>query len=213
VKSLTCTLLTDGPSDQVLLKPLVWLLRRHGVVCPIQSEWADLRQLPKPPKGLPARIRKSLELFPCDLLFLHRDAEREPREKRIGEIRDALGALPDIVLPVICVVPVRMQEAWLLFDEAAIRRAAGNRNGTVSLSLPPLKDVERLPNPKHDLQELLKTASELHGRRRSQLNLPLCARRVAEYIEDFAPLDALTAFNALSADVRRVAAERRWIAS
>ena len=210
MSSLTYTLLTDGSSDQVLLRLLTWLLRRHGVTCPIQSEWADLRQLPKPPKGLKDRISASLELFPCDLLFVHRDAEREPRENRVLEIQRALEALPDVTLPVVCVVPVRMQEAWLLFDEAAIRSAAGNPNGTVTLSIPRLRDVEGIPDPKQRLQELLKTASELTGRRRQQLNLASCARRVAEYIEDFSPLDMLAAFVALNEDVSRLPDQYRW---
>ncbi len=29
------------------------------------------------------RIIASLEIYPCNLLFIHRDAEREPYEKRI----------------------------------------------------------------------------------------------------------------------------------
>jgi hypothetical protein len=36
----------------------------------------------------------------------------------------------------ICVIPVRMQEAWLLFDETAIKFAAGNRTYPKSLNLP-----------------------------------------------------------------------------
>ena len=210
MSSLTYTLLTDGPSDQVLLRLLTWLLRRHGVTCPIQAEWADLRLLAKPPRGLEARIRASLDLFPCDLLFVHRDAEREPRENRVVEIRRALEALTDITLPVVCVVPVRMQEAWLLFDEMAIRSTAGNPNGAVPLLLPRLRDIEGMPDPKQRLQELLKTASGLTGRRRHQLNLSSCARRVAEYIEDFSPLDNLPAFVALNDDVSRLPERYHW---
>ena len=30
------------------------------------------------PRGLSERIRAAVELYPCDLLFIHRDAEGEP---------------------------------------------------------------------------------------------------------------------------------------
>ncbi len=113
MKELRYTLLSDGSSDKALLPMLIWLLREHHVDCAIQSNWADLRRLPKPPKTLSARIISSLDLYPCDLLFVHRDAEREPCGFRVAEIREAVEkALKSVpVPPYVCVVPVRMQEA------------------------------------------------------------------------------------------------------
>ena len=49
---------------------------------------------------------------------------------------------------VVCVVPVRMQEAWLLIDEAALRRAAGDPNGTQPLAMPDVQRLEELADPK-----------------------------------------------------------------
>jgi hypothetical protein len=43
-------------------------------------------------------------------------------------------------MPVVCVVPVRMMEAWLLIDEMAIRRVAGNPNGRIPIELPVLNN-------------------------------------------------------------------------
>ena len=38
--------------------------------------------------------------YPCDLLFVHRDAERETMDKREAEIRESLGRSPiDKALP------------------------------------------------------------------------------------------------------------------
>lgn len=210
MNQLRCTLLTDGPSDQILLDPLVWLLRKRGVTAPIQREWADLRALPKPPRGLEKRIPAAVDLYPCDLLFVHRDAEREPRESRVSEIQQALETLSSFPTPVACVVPVRMQEAWLLFDEAAIRAAAGNPNGRMLLHLPSWKEVESLPDPKETLNELLKRASGLTGRRLRQLNLPGCARRVAQFIDDFSPLERLSAFAALGEELAALISEQGW---
>jgi hypothetical protein len=70
MKELCYTLLSDGSSDKALMPMLTWLLREHQVECAIQSTWADLRRLPKPPKTLLPRIISGLDLYPCDSLSL-----------------------------------------------------------------------------------------------------------------------------------------------
>ena len=79
MSELRYTLLTDGSSDAALLPILTWLLTTNGVAWAIQAEWADLRRVRRSRK-LADRIILSLALYPCDLLFVHRDAEKEPRE-------------------------------------------------------------------------------------------------------------------------------------
>lgn len=140
MKELAFTLVTDGSSDDVLLPILTWLLRANGVTMALQPVWADLRRAYLPRRAtLSDKLSTALGLYPCDLLFVHRDAEREPRERRVDEIRRALVRLPpDLPQPkAVCVVPVRMQEAWLLFNETAIKHAAGNSAFRESLGLPP----------------------------------------------------------------------------
>ncbi len=209
---LNFTLLSDGSSDRALLPILTWLLKEQHVMIGINPQWADLRRVPKPPKTLAERIVRAVDLYPCDLLFIHRDAEREGREKRVGEIEAALlEAHKQVeVSPVICVVPVRMGEAWLLFNEKAIRRAAGNPNSQVPLDLPRLMRLEDLPDPKADLYNLICLASGLRGRRLKKLNVRQSAVRVAEYIEDFSPLRTLPAFKALERDLEEVVEQNRW---
>jgi hypothetical protein len=215
MKELRYTLLTDGSSDRALLPLLTWLLRKHGVTFPIQSEWADLRRLPRPPKELSERIKWSLDLYPCDLLFVHRDAETAPLASRIEEIHKALELLADTIHwsrnLTVCVIPVRMQEAWLLLDETAIRAAAGNPNGRRPLELPPVKDLEQLPDPKMVLFNLLRQASELHGRRLKSFRVSRRVQRVAEFINDFTPLRALSAFVALEEEIEQVVKMRGWV--
>lgn len=213
MRELRYTLVTNGTSDVVLLPILTWLLNTQGVCYAIQAQWADLRQLRRTREwGLADRIRCSLDLYPCDLLFVHRDAERESREKRVDEINKAIEevATSQSAPPMVCVVPVRMQETWLLFDEAAIRHAAGNRSGRQALNLPPIKQLENLPNPKLNLYECLKQASGLRGRRLRRFPLHKRARRVTEFIDDFAPLRTLSAFAALEVDVRQIIEQHGW---
>lgn len=106
--------------------------------------------------------------------------------------------------PHICVVPVRMQEAWLLLDEAAIRRASGNPNGKMVLTLPDPHEVECIADPKTTLHELLARASGFHGRRKKKFRPRVHARLVAERMRDFSCLRALPAFQCLETDVKRL---------
>ncbi len=210
---LRYTLVTDGSSDAALIPILNWLLRSNGVTWAIQAEWADLGRysLPEKPK-LADKIERSLYLYPCNLLFVHRDAEKEPREKRVEEINRALEKVtkPNQVPPAVCVVPVRMQEAWLLFDEAAIRYAAGNRSGRQPLDLPPIKKLENLPNPKAELYNHLRRASNLSGRRLKRFPVSRRVLRVTEYIDDFSPLRVLPAFTALENDIKQIINQQSW---
>ncbi|MCJ7687521.1 MAG: DUF4276 family protein [Desulfobacteraceae bacterium] len=161
------TLISDGSSDRALLPILTWILREKGDIRRVQPEWADLRRLPQPPQTLRERILSAIDLFPCDLLFIHRDAEREDPESRYREIRNALQEATKLGFqaPAVCVVPVRMTEAWLLFDEPAIRFAAGNPNGKNPLDMPDLSIIEQVSDPKDVLFEILREASGLRGRR------------------------------------------------
>ncbi len=213
MKQLRITLVSDGPTDASLLYPLRWLLLNNGLSLPLDSSWADLRQLPSPPAGLADRIAAAVDLYPCDLLFVHRDAERDPPELRVEEIQRAIQRCSAELFssrPYICVVPVRMTEAWFLFDEMAIRRAAGNPAGKVTLEMPNVARLENHPEPKSLLLDLLREATELPQRQRQQISLGKSIHRLAELIDDFSPLRRLPAFARLEADVRSVLHAKGW---
>ena len=209
---LSFTLLSDGSSDRALIPILRWILQEQDVKGAIQPEWADLRRLRDPPRSLADKIVSAIELYPCELLFIHRDSERESRESRINEIDAALtqGGPALSTMPVVRVVPIRMHEAWLLSDEAAIRRAAGNPNGTQPLQLPRIQTIEGLPDPKATLHDLLRQASGLHGRRLKTFPVTKHAADVSSFIKDFSPLRTLSAFRLLEADVRAVVRANGW---
>ena len=213
MRQLSYTLVADGSSDRSLMPILSWLLRQCCDTLPIQGAFADLRRMRHRPRSLSERISRSLELYPCDLLFIHRDAERASVESRIAEIRESVKEKQIAPTPVICVVPVRMTEAWLLIDEAALRRAAGNPNGRQPLNLPSVGRLERLPDPKRILHELLRQASGLHGRRLKSMNRKLIGQRVADFIRDFRPLYGLTAFQRLAEDLEQMVAVQSWCLS
>ena len=205
---LRFTLLTDGPSDASLISPLTWLLQTNGVRHALNPQWADLSHLPQRPRGLRERIKTALSYYPCELLFVHRDAERERRETRVAEI---LGAIKDLAVPpLICVVPVRMTEAWFLFDEAAIRRAAGNPNGKEALGLPNLSRHEDEPDPKQVLRFALLAATGMSLRRQRGFPVTERVRRLAELIDDFSSLRSLAAFCQLEKDLKAIIRVQNW---
>jgi len=98
----------------------------------------------------------------------------------------------------------------LLFDEQAIRWAAGNPHGRASLVLPPLTMLAQLPDAKRLLYDLLREASGLTDRRRRQFRALTRARRVAEAINDFSPLRMLCAFRRLEDEIRHVVHTHGW---
>ncbi len=212
MEELRYTLLADGSSDQALLPILTWLLEIHLPDCAIQPQWADFQRLPRARKDtFPKRIEQSIDLYPCDLLFVHRDAEREPHQKRVEEIYNAIGGVNQSVLaPFICVIPVRMTEVWLLFDEVAIRKAASNPSRRKPLQFPDIKRLEDEPDPKELLYKLLREASDLSQRRLKQFSPSERVYRVAELIDDFSPLRMLDAFKALEGEVKQVIQEQNW---
>ena len=198
------TLISDGPSDRALLPILTWVLREKDGLMRVSEEWADLRRLPQPPISLKDRILKAVELFPCNLLFIHRDAEGENPSKRYKEISNAIQEAIKRGFqapPAVCVVPVRMTEAWLLFDEPAIRLAAGNPNGKYPLNIPKLSKIEQIRNPKDILFDLLREASGLKGRRLKTFDTAESRIRITELIADFSPLRKLRAFQRLEQDI------------
>lgn len=194
------TLVTDGSSDGVLTRIIDWTLRESGIRADLKSEWADLRGLRNRPVGLENVIRKAVDLYPCDLLFVHRDAEKETRQSRVNEISDAIRVIG--LSPHIAVVPVRMQESWLLCDEKAIRVAAGNPNGAAKLKLPKRTAIERIADPKKMVFKLLKTASGRRGRKLQRFNVESARTQICEQMTDFSLLRDLPSFVAFEADVR-----------
>jgi Domain of unknown function (DUF4276) len=200
------TLLAEGPTDEALLPILHWLWQHHFPRTPVVGQFADFEYSSLASHRVVDRIAPALKLYPCDVLFIHRDADREPITNRVKEIHDALARVHSLTPApaVVCVVPVRMSEAWMLFDEAAIRKAAENPNGQIPLSLPKPSRIETLPDPKTTLYELLKTASGLPPQRLRRFQERRAARLVTQFITDFAPLRQLPAFRHLEEEFSRL---------
>ncbi len=201
---LRFTLLGDGSSDRALIPVLSWLIRDIAGSIPLEPQWADLGPLLPSEKPLQQRVRKAMDYYPCDLLFVHRDAELpDAYMNRAEEINRACTGLAEQHrgLKSVCVIPVRMTEAWLLFDEPAIRRAAGNPRGRNALNLPPRRQMETV-HAKDILHQAIRDASALTGRKAKKLEVSRAIHVVADFIVDFSPLNQLPSFSRLRAELK-----------
>ena len=188
-------LVADGSSDKCLLPIIDCFLNEHFPNVIFERDFAELGFLPKPPKSLMERVQIAIKYYEPDWVFIHRDAEKEanPIEKRGGEIDGVLHELKSEQV-FVKIIPIRMTEAWLLIDEKAIRRAASNPNGKIKLQLPHVNQLESIADPKEMLFNLLRHASELSGRKLTNLNVNRLSHLVAENITDFGKLRSLEAF-------------------
>src|SRR5579863_2023116 len=103
------TLVSDGSTDANLIPIINWTLKHAAGVPLSEGRRAEFWRLPKKPLTQADRLLKAVELFPCDILFVHRDAERDPPHLRFNEISQAFDQA-GITLPAVAVVPVRMLE-------------------------------------------------------------------------------------------------------
>jgi hypothetical protein len=187
--TLRFTLVAEGTSDRVLIPILRWMLLRHHPEFEWMGQTADLHELPRPPRSLPQKIATASELFPADVIFIHRDSDREAPANRRREISDAIDSLRDSpARHWVPVIPVRMTEAWLLVSETALRSASGNPNGRTPLPFPSWRDLEAIPDPKAVLQNLLVDASGLSGRRRKKINFSAQRARIPDFYENWETL-------------------------
>lgn len=194
---LNYILLSDGTSDKALI-PIIddAILKFSGFRSP-QGKRADLSRYSRPLKRLCDKIDCAIDLYNPDIIFIHRDAEKESIQRRVIEI-DRHCIKSKLVNTRqwnhIKVIPVRMTEAWLMIDEAAVKSAAGNPNFNGKLNIPPIKKLESLPDPKQLLKEAIKTASCLNGRGLKKLDIGHCIQLIPEFIKDFYPLVELKSY-------------------
>ena len=161
-------LLCEGTSDRPLVPHLRRLLSSCGATEAVGSA-IPLSSIPGHRNSRGSALSRKIQIAlttesGLDLLFVHRDANSAGYDARVGEIREALGNVGRSI-DWIPIVPGRATEAWLLLDEDAIRRAAGNPRGRQPLYLPRPSQVEGVFDPKTALRDALAAASGHTGSR------------------------------------------------
>lgn len=201
------TLIGDGSSDKALLYIIKWLSDDLYPQIANSISFADFRNLPEPPSksDVKAQVDAAKEYYPFDILIYHRDAEDNNFKtiaKREVEVLDGLDS--QYKKDIVCAIPIKMTESWLLIDEEAIKKAAGNRNYRGKISLPKINKIETINQPKKTLHDAIVSASGLKGRKLSRFNVHKAIHLLAEYITDYSPLRELEAFKKFEADFKKV---------
>jgi hypothetical protein len=210
-RDLRFILLPEGTSDRALMPILEWTLYQHFPVdrWTIGGEVVQTERLP-PGRvtGLVNRIRTAVDVYGCNILFVHRDEDGQTITHRQTEVEQAVheAGLLSGVYP-IAVIPVRMTEAWLLIDELAIRRAAGFAAGRVPLNLPAIHEIERRADPKTILRDAIKVASGQSGRKLASLRFTEIRAAITDHLSDLNLLRALPSFRHFESAVAMTARE------
>ena len=199
---IQCLFVCEGSSDASLTTHIRQLLNIYG------SHPADFN-ISIDGQRLVDKVRNGLDMAShYDLMFIHRDADRAGADARFREIAEAIRQ-SEYTDPWVGVVPVRMTEAWLLLDEAAIRRVVRRPNGSRPIALPSPSEVERRADPREILNSALLDASEARGRRRDDLrrNLPTLRRNLLQNLPIGGALEQLESWTRFRDDT--VAALKR----
>ncbi|MCY4505436.1 MAG: hypothetical protein OXG35_00530 [Acidobacteria bacterium] len=181
-RQLTWSVVADGGTDRLLVPIIQWAIHRLDPVVEILEPEFRKRH------GSVVDFLGAYESRVM-LVFVHRDSENVSLQRRLREFK---AVTRPSVVPV---VPVQMSEAWILFDGAAVAKAAGSPSSRVPV--PAIGDIEGISNPKERLDDLLfRAAGSPTGRRGRNFKRSIVDRRVsvAEYISDYDPLRRLPAF-------------------
>lgn len=202
---LKYTLIGDGSSDKVLIPVINWLINDLYPELPTSGIFADFGRIKNPPtKGdIKGQVKFAAHFYPFDILIYHRDAESNSNDIiniRKSEILSLITEA-DYHQRIVCVVPIVMTEAWLLIDQNAIKKAAGNRNYPGILNLPSIPLLEQQNDPKELLFCLLRTAKNAKKRELYKFNPNAAVHWVAEYISDFSSLRQLRSFQQFELDL------------
>lgn len=181
-RQLTWSIVADGGTDLMLVPVIQWAIHRID---------PDVEILEPEFRKRRGSVEDFLRTYNSGamVVFVHRDSENLTLENRLREFHGVTRA------DVVPVVPVQMSEAWILFDGAAVAKAAGSPAAEVVA--PVVAEIENIRNPKARLDELLfRAAGWPAGRRGRNFRRSIAKRRVnvAAHIADYSPLEGVLAF-------------------
>lgn len=144
----------------------------------------------------------------ANLFFVHRDADSRDSSLRHHEVGEAVEVC-QLTVDWVAVVPVQETEAWLLLDEAEIRRVARKPKGNVRLNLPRPHQVENIANPKERLQAILIDASEASGKRLERIKRDFSNQRtfLIRRLPVDGPLSYVPSWARMRDDIQRIIQE------
>lgn len=182
-RQITFCVVADGGTDRLLVPIIQWAIHRLDPNVEILEP--EFRKRSGPVAQFLAQYNPGTHL-----IFVHRDAENRSLDERLEEFSTVTPSKN-----IVPVIPIRMSEAWILFDSRAIARAADRPSYAVTV--PKISELEGIADAKNHLERLLlEAAGSPTGRRLKNFKRSIVDRRVsvASLISDFEPLESLYAF-------------------
>ena len=81
MRHIQFTLFAEGPTDRALLPILDWVIREVHRPDTVGHEFLPKSEL-KEQSTMAERLQTAVDIFPCDILFVHRDADKQKPELR-----------------------------------------------------------------------------------------------------------------------------------
>ena len=195
--------LSEGTSDQSII-PLINKIILNNYNVTINTIIPNFNSVRPRPSGLTLKIKAVQKLYESiDFLVIHRDADSVGRDHRMNEIKSAIASVSPS-FDFVAMIPVRMTEAWLLVDQAAIIHAMERPTYNKKIIFPPIKKIEKLAYPKNLLLQIVQEIADLPKRRKNELNFPRIRKNIGEHISNYTILKILPAFALFEADLLSV---------
>ncbi|GAA1310491.1 hypothetical protein Psi02_39630 [Planotetraspora silvatica] len=158
MRSLSCVLVREGPSDDWFLPILLRRALENLVVeCfPACREVQEVRSLTQAGNQHPTPVLQALEQErgTFDVVLYHHDGAPPAKSDPVIERMRQNWATSDFVEPLVAVVPMRETEAWLLADHVALAKVLNVRRLTRAPAFG--SEVESCQRPKAVVDMLLR---------------------------------------------------------
>ena len=214
MRYLGLALFAEGPTDHrflgsVLNRLCTEICQSHGRAPVDIGEVLELHSLPgsqqqSRAERISAAAREAATAW--HILFIHADADADAkaaRQQRVQPAMDKLMATGEFSAhDIVAVIPVRMTDAWMLADPDALRKAL-HLVENLDLELPTrTRELERLTEPKAQLQQITRRSSTRKRQRRRRDPLDSLPRQLGNSIS-LDCLRRLPAFQIMERELRQ----------
>ncbi len=197
--TLVIAFYAEGTTDIRFLSKIILRTTEEIILNRSQSIISVLEPFPIEVQKTGDRIQEirqvAAKAYGYNILIIHADADYEIDEKAFKERINPgfesvkLDKTEEFCKDLVAIVPVQMTEAWMLADKETLKEELGTQKNNRELGLNfPLKQLEKIADPKSKIQEIMRIAfKDLPTRKRrmqiSSLYSPLGQQVSLEILE------------------------------
>jgi fructose/tagatose bisphosphate aldolase len=167
--TLVIAFYAEGTTDIRFLSKIILRTTEEIILNRSQSIISVLEPFPIEVKKTGDRIQEirqaAAKAYGYNILIIHADADYEIDEKAFKERINPgfesvkLDQTEEFCKDLVAIVPVQMTEAWMLADKETLKEELGTQKNNRELGLNfPLKQLEKIADPKSKIQEIMRIA-------------------------------------------------------